>query len=126
MLKIPLATDLAMGKLDLGCLEARRNGKLNEGALLGIRVLKKFFTAKLRETLPVRLSAEKFPDKKTREFLEGVLTAKPTLTESETTAIVTLLEAISSIPETGEMSEEGAIRMHKSLHNFEIRNRVPS
>lgn len=127
----PLALDLALARVDLAAVHARRGvQKLDEEAQDSAVLLRDYFTRKLRRaSTSAAISQELVPDDSFRQALQecfASIETKPELNERDTELLKELIGALSPLVETGRCEREQAKQLHSVLRQWDVKCAAPS
>jgi len=127
----PLAVDLALARVDLAAVRARRGvHEVDQEARDSAVLLEKFFSRQLRmASSSAAISKELVPDDSFRQALQecfASIETKPELNEGDTELLRELIRALSPLVETGRCEREQAIQLHSVLRQLDVKCAAPS
>jgi hypothetical protein len=123
----PLAVDLALAKVDLAALRARRGEGLDRPAQDAAGLLREHYSRKLRRARnPVPLISETLvPDDEIRQALQDGLASMANvgaeLEQVDERHITRLLELLSTLAEAGRCEPDEGKELHSLLHTLEAK-----
>lgn len=123
----PLAVDLALARVDLAALRARRGQELDERAQDAAGLLKQHYSRKLqRATSPVPVISETLvPDEETRQALRkglaSIAKGEPEFAKADEELVNRLIELLSALAQPGRFEPEHAKELHSLLHTLEAK-----
>ncbi len=128
----PLALDLALARVDLAAVHARRGEReLDPEAREAANRLKNYFSRQLRRaSSSTEISEKLVPDERFRlalkECFTSIIEAKPQLREGDTKLLNELIGALSPLVETGRCEREQAKQLHSVLRQWDVKCAAPS
>jgi hypothetical protein len=127
----PLEVDLALARVDLAALRARRGLEVDERAQAAAGLLKHHYARKLHAAQnPVpSISKTLVPDEQTRQALEkGLATmaeAEAQLGPADEKLVVRLVDLLSTLAEGRPYEPNDAKELHLLLHTLEAKRPAP-
>lgn len=127
-----LAVDLALAKVDLAALRARRGQEaVGEEARTAAGLLHRFFSRQLHAASnPALISAELVPEQSIREAIQESLaslsTTKQGFGEGDTKLLNKLVQLLSVIADNGCCTRDTATKLHSALAELDEKLAAPS
>jgi len=127
----PLQVDLALAKVGLAALRARRGQEVDEQSRAAAGLLKEHYSRRIQAAKnPVSvISADLVPDEQTRQALQKGLAsmarAEAQLGQEDEERLGHLIELLSTLADAGRCEPDDAKEIHSLLHTLEARRPAP-